>query len=54
MTTSTDQILSRILDELTELKVKNSHLEAKVRMLKITRSSLGSFSIVPETVKRSD
>ncbi len=30
MTTSTDQILSRILDELTELKVKNSHLEAKV------------------------
>ncbi len=33
MTSSTDQILSRILDELTELKVKNSHLEAKVDSL---------------------
>lgn len=32
MTSSTDHILSRILDELTELKVKNSHLEAKVCM----------------------
>ena len=30
MTSSTDQILSRILDELTELRVKNTHLEAKV------------------------
>ncbi|KAJ1031681.1 hypothetical protein NDA13_002071 [Ustilago tritici] len=33
MTSSTDQILSRILDEITELKIKNSHLEAKVDSL---------------------